>query len=256
MENASKALLIAGGVIIALLVLIMLLYMMGNLSTFQKDTQKLVEAEQLRLFNSEYTNYQRDNVRGTELLSLLNKVIDYNARKADVEEIKFQPITVNVTINNTAKKISRPDGTAGKFAFAPVTYTVSSSAESDLHKYLRTTIKPLEDAYTRDVISKLASSATALFDVNLSDEGKMEAVTRYNSIVAGTKTPATSYAQVEAHRGATYTYYEFTQFKRAHFRCTGTKINEITIIENGVEKKSTGTGRIIEMNFEFTGKLN
>lgn len=40
-----------------------------------------------------------------------------------------------------------------------------------------------------------------------------------------------------------YTYYEFMQFKRANFECTGVEYN-------------SGTGRIISMNFEFTGKIN
>ncbi len=40
-----------------------------------------------------------------------------------------------------------------------------------------------------------------------------------------------------------YKYYEYIQFKRAYFKCTGTKYN-------------TQTGRITELNFEFTGKFN
>ena len=45
-----------------------------------------------------------------------------------------------------------------------------------------------------------------------------------------------------SNKNAIYTYYEFIQFKRAIFKCTNVGYDD-------------GTGRIISMSFEFTGKF-
>ena len=47
-----------------------------------------------------------------------------------------------------------------------------------------------------------------------------------------------------------YKYYEYVQFKRAHFNCTSLDGKG----KSGVTYDSN-TGRIIEMNFVFNGKI-
>ena len=82
MENASKALLMAGSVLIALMIIGALLLMFNNLSSYQEaDVQTTREAQVLE-FNNQYETYNRKNVRGSDLYSLLNRVVDYNKRKS------------------------------------------------------------------------------------------------------------------------------------------------------------------------------
>ena len=82
MENASKALIMAGGVLIALLIIGILVVFFNNLSDWQKISQTSEEVEQITEFNKQYDVYER-NVYGSELLSIANKIDDYNKRESN-----------------------------------------------------------------------------------------------------------------------------------------------------------------------------
>lgn len=106
MENASKALIMAGSVLISLLIIGALLLMFNNLSSYQEtDAQSTIETEVLE-FNSQYETYNRENVRGSDLYSLLSKVIDYNKRKSTKGDgrkdegkfLSYMPMTIYVEI--------------------------------------------------------------------------------------------------------------------------------------------------------------
>lgn len=73
MENASKALLIAGGVLLALLIIVVLLRTYSGISSFQKTKLSQEEAQQIEEFNKQYTKYLGQYVYGTEVISLQNK---------------------------------------------------------------------------------------------------------------------------------------------------------------------------------------
>ena len=76
MENASKALLIAGGMLIALLTITLLVIMFNQIGGFYASEENAEREEQIAKFNLEYEAYNREDVRGTDLLSLINKVIN------------------------------------------------------------------------------------------------------------------------------------------------------------------------------------
>lgn len=80
MENASKALLIAGGILIALLVIALVVYSFGSMSGFFTNEEKKEEAEQLKAFNDQYEAYNRKLLRGTDIVSVMNKVLDNNKK--------------------------------------------------------------------------------------------------------------------------------------------------------------------------------
>lgn len=82
MENASKALIMAGAVLIALMVIALLVFFFNNIRDLQKTNLTSEEVEQATEFNKQYDVYARD-VYGSELLSLANKVVDYNERESD-----------------------------------------------------------------------------------------------------------------------------------------------------------------------------
>ena len=82
MENASKALIMAGGVLISLIIIGVLVISFNNLSEWQKIEQSGEKTEQAAEFNKKYEVYLRD-VYGSELLSIASKVQDYNKREAE-----------------------------------------------------------------------------------------------------------------------------------------------------------------------------
>lgn len=82
MENASKALIMAGGVLIALMVASLVAFFFKNISEWQGMQETGEELEQMVEFNEQYEVYGRD-VYGSELLSIANKIADYNKRQAE-----------------------------------------------------------------------------------------------------------------------------------------------------------------------------
>lgn len=81
MENASKALLMAGSVLIAIIIISCLVLMINNLTSYQKTVTSNDETSQITEFNNQFTKYITGNtIRGNELISLMNKVVDYNKR--------------------------------------------------------------------------------------------------------------------------------------------------------------------------------
>ena len=73
MENASNALLMAGGILIAIIIIGLLVSMFSNASEFQMSQLSQKEQEELIAFNEQYTKYLNQYVYGTEVLTLQNK---------------------------------------------------------------------------------------------------------------------------------------------------------------------------------------
>lgn len=252
MENVSKALIIAGGVLIALLVISLVILMVNSISDYQNSNADATREQQIADFNNEYTAYERTNIRGSELLSLLNKVIDYNERKAEVagttenegNAIAFKPITITVNIPNI-NLLANPDNK--NVLFKSTQYKITKNAQDDKLKQILTTAKGYEDDYGGiEVIQKLVANAGSIFlsSTNPQDYEKEQALKKFNAIVKGAK--ATNYnTMVNQNKNKVYQYYEYTQFKRAYFNN-----------DSNTTKYDTKTGRIIEMSFTATGKLN
>ena len=103
MENASKALLLAGGVLIAILLLSLLTYAWGLFSKYQSSNEELKNIENVAKFNEQFAQYNRDDLKGYEIITLLNKVIDYNERYSISDSVNktdtYSPIVMKVDMN-------------------------------------------------------------------------------------------------------------------------------------------------------------
>ena len=73
MENAAKALQLAGGILITLLVITALVYGYSRLSEVKQIEQDNERDQQSADFNLQYEVYNRAGVYGSEILSLANK---------------------------------------------------------------------------------------------------------------------------------------------------------------------------------------
>ena len=104
MENASKALIMAGGMLLAILIVSLLIYAWSLFSEYQASQDSLADVEDTAKFNEQFANYDRDDVQGYELISLVNKIIDYNYRKSDDGEAKnnnkYSPIKITVNFGS------------------------------------------------------------------------------------------------------------------------------------------------------------
>jgi len=101
MENATKALLIAASMLLAIMLISLLVMGYNRISSHYEQQHELLTAEQLDKFNKQFQNYNRSDIRGNELISLMNKVIDYNVSQAYQEGTNYEPIKVTITIGGT-----------------------------------------------------------------------------------------------------------------------------------------------------------
>lgn len=102
MENASKALIMAGGILIALLIIGLLVIFYNNLVDLQSIDQSNSDVESITEFNKKYEVYER-NIYGSEILSLANLVDDYNKRESNNKgytKLELY-VTFETTINET-----------------------------------------------------------------------------------------------------------------------------------------------------------
>ena len=80
MENTSKALMVAGGVLVALLVTSLLVIGLSRLRHYQNTQNERVKNEQVAEFNGQYESYNKQVVTGYELISLGHMTVDSNKR--------------------------------------------------------------------------------------------------------------------------------------------------------------------------------
>lgn len=98
MENASKALIMAGSVLLALLIIGSLVFMFSSLRSLKTAETDSEEDVQLAKFNQKMELYNRD-LYGPELISLANLIADYNDRLA-ADYTGYTKITFNVDMQN------------------------------------------------------------------------------------------------------------------------------------------------------------
>ena len=118
MENASKALLMAGGVLIAVLIIAILVRTYGTVSLFQKQKLTEEESRQIAEFNEQYLKYLNQYMYGTEVITIVNKNDQLNdnvkvkitfAQNFTYEDENGNKKTIEpnstIEINNTNKNI-------------------------------------------------------------------------------------------------------------------------------------------------------
>lgn len=254
MDNASKALIMAGGVLIGLLIISALVLMFSNLSAYQDTNIESTRDSQIVEFNNKYESYNKQNLRGSELYSLLNMVVDYNRRQTTAgtqsedgkgwadkgQSIAFEPMKITFKINDIKKLAA---DTSGNKLITNSTYTIDGN-KNIFESEIKETIDNLESEYGKDSLTNLSTNLTRIFIDSNSSTEQAEAVNKFNS--TSKKVRATKFSDIAKDskiRNDVYKYYEYVQFKRARFNCTKTDYNK-------------NTGRIIELDFEFTGKFN
>ena len=95
MENATKALIMAGGILIAILIISSFVLFFGDLNEYEKSKSDSVVQEQVVKFNNQYTSYDRSNLTLNEIKSLYNKIQSNNERAAN-GDVNYYKITNNI----------------------------------------------------------------------------------------------------------------------------------------------------------------
>ncbi len=263
MENASKALIMAGGILISLIVIGALLLMYDSLTSYQKVGQQNTEEAQVVEFNNQYETFNRNNVRGSDLYSLLNRVVDYNRRKStegrgkdEGQYLAYEPMTITFDLDGKLNDFY-VSTTSSRDTYPHLITRdgyVQSSTKNEFEDSIANKVKILESTYGADSLTNLTIALTKIFIAdsiaNNDEEKRNEAIRNFNS--ASKKVTISSWDEIKEGstiRQAVYQYYEYVQFKRARFNCEKNKYSNTNV------KYNQKTGRIIEMNFKFTGKF-
>ena len=250
MENASKALIMAGGMLLGILIISLFLYAWGLISEYQSSKNSLAEIEDTAKFNEQFSNYDRNGVQGYELLSLINMVTDYNYRKSSDAQAKndekYTPITISVSfVNDTNRKKLTQDGGANKL-FSSNTYTQNQAGQATKNPFtsIINSMTAIENEWGNvDNATKVAKGFSTIFLSNsASNDNKLNAVKKFNSL-SYKNYPLTvdGYnSMITNEKDKAYKYYEYMQFKRSLFNSATDQI-----------EYDNATGRIIKMVFNF-----
>lgn len=296
MDNAAKALLIAGGILLSIIVLSLFMLMLNSLTDYQQAQTQIERNQDIVTFNNQYAGYLRDGISGYDILSIINKVTFYNRTKPDE--------TISIKINlNGKNNLFVMNGESNKLFTSDVIEVGKNTStgyeiENGINSLLNTTM-PVYPSYsgfsekyrTRALDGKIKytdqilqglldnyNSNESIFADNfcsaeVSKEERRKRFSSFNVIVGQTFFPLLDYreqpisdsrlktwwrdyfsettASKTDSRGITIReellyYYEYKQFQRGKFNY---------IVNNSKPTYSSETGRIVNMEFEFTGEF-
>lgn len=281
MENASKALLIAGGMLLAMLLVSLFIYAWGLFSEYQSSNDKLKNIENVAKFNEQFTNYDRQDVQGYELISLVNKVVDYNERKTSDTKYgndeQYPPITLTIKITNVDKfqydnkeRLLKNQKYEDNKATSRNSNSKSSFEVNVLNKLESALTLPDGSKINEDSATKVAKNIGSIFlskeQIELKANGDRYGrninnvyLEMVNTFKLATGLPngdtglvefaknnlvlGTSSSTTKPYYEYACIYYEYMQFKRGVFKCENLEYH-------------SASGRVNKIEFEFTGKIH
>ena len=227
MENASKALLMAGGVLIALLVISLVVLAFTQMSDYQKSQSDLVKTGQLAEFNEQFVQYVRDDINGIDLVTLANKVVSFNQKESGPGEINYEQ-KIKLTIDMLGYQ-NKYNGTL----FANSKYIIGKGGNDDF-KYITNKYTALEQKYNIKTMGQLSSNLETLknYYKNGSSDGKtIKEITGKEISELENKFRNNDFSDIEK-------YSEYVEFKSAKFK--------------GLEPEYIN-GQISELKFKYIG---
>ncbi len=96
MENASKALIIAGSVFLSILIITALVFTFNQIGNLKKTEVSAEEEKILAQYNKKIERFNKSGLYGSEILSLANYIEDYNIRQSDLKG--YKAISLNIYI--------------------------------------------------------------------------------------------------------------------------------------------------------------
>lgn len=107
MENASKALLMAGGILTTLIIIGLLLLTFNRIGAYRQANSDSQKTTRIADFNNEFLKYIEDGkIEGSDLITLANKIIDFNKKNGTLNYINYD-FKMKLTVGNIANFRSR-----------------------------------------------------------------------------------------------------------------------------------------------------
>lgn len=209
MENASKALTIAGGVLIAVMLAVLVYYVFTHWGESQKLKQEDVNIQKVEEFNKSYLSYEKV-LYGSELLGLVNKMIDYN-KSDDITYSGYSRMNLSIQITDTTADNLFNAGTYTLDKIkAKIDSTMNATVNNSLYK------GKISDAQW-ETLAKASTSS------------------KFDQICTELNIPTS--IDKNKLKNASAEYYKYVQFKRKKFKHTETeyfdngRVNSMAFIE-------------------------
>lgn len=234
MENAAKALLIAAGMFFTILIISLLVIRYNQVSSYYEEKNKLTEIEQTQKINDSFQNYHGNEIRGNELISILNRIVDYNNLQADMQG--YQRIIINVNLLGHADELAY-DGNAtlfgsdGNISNRSNDNEIRNLAEASIN--LTASAKTKIEGLTELKLQKMSENAHYIVLENPTEEEKIERAQKLTRILGYT---VEKNDNVNNIIDAVKKYEQLKNFKKAMFKCTEVLYD-------------TNTGRVNGMRF-------
>ena len=105
MENAAKALLIIGEILIGVIILSIMVMLFSRMGEISQEFSSKAEKREIVMFNTEFSKYQtsidKPYLTPEEVVTLINKVYSWNkSTEYNPEEISLKVNNVEVTVNS------------------------------------------------------------------------------------------------------------------------------------------------------------
>lgn len=206
MENASKALMFAGTILITLMVISAVVFMYRDLTSVKRQESENQKVEEISEFNKSFESYEKD-LKGAQIFSLANKITDYNNKYAGKDGYKQITLTVNEgNVNKDAEYYKNLQGNVDNI----MNIYISSNYLEALHDAYekksdaRATQQENEKANTTidEIKKKIGNAANNVTDIN----NKFETYNEYKTIKNKTfKSEGVNYYSNGRIRSMTYT---------------------------------------------------
>ncbi len=126
MENVSEALMIAGGVLLAVILVALLVQTINNVSIIPQEEKSQEEVERLQKWNAEWEAYNKKLLYASEVLTVINKAEQNDIDNEGEDEYK---VIVKV-VDSENKNIARNDiSTSSIFMCKKITYNNGRASE-------------------------------------------------------------------------------------------------------------------------------
>lgn len=277
MENVTKALLIAVGVLIAIIILSSLVIGYNQISKYYQERSNTIDIKQMVELNKKFNNYEGREIRGNEMLSVINMVVDYNEWVKQNPNQGYEEIDLNISFKDVKSSYTSTQKYNEFHIVDGVDYLIPGNLQNncitnkpnDKLKIFSTRISELVNSLSQNslitnssvkVEGTLQTLAANVHNINdwLNGNGNdkdenfkiaslLDSVLKTNlnsnsSDVVKRNLNANK-TQIQDIRTIAAKYYEITQFKRAYFKCEGDNGNV------GVELAKNG--KVKSMNFKI-----
>lgn len=171
MENATKFLIIAGAILIAIVLISVAMMLVNGAQGTIDESLTQMDQQQRQTFNRQFQSYEGSNVSGSQVKALIDQVVASNNNNVDKanRQISITPVGITVTAKTTTSRYSESnlklyEGEIPNLTFKDDAASINNFATSA--SYLKNAINT---GKTYEVILETNPSTGLVYIVNITD---------------------------------------------------------------------------------------